>query len=310
MRTSSLGNLPLRRKPCSRDARAKKGISNETQSKIVSHEMPQFGPIAPSPGLNCQSTPGEGNDDRREHTIDRLSASGSSGAAEFDFLPTHLRRKYYVVEIDATEARIYADRDGEYLLAKAGRDRLVTLVANVEIVRDLVAIAAHRGWERIELTGSLEFRREAWLAASRHGIETKGYEASELDRAAFAKMQGRFEHDQKHSFGRDGRSAGASDRRSPATERNSNGGANDRNARSHLALIERIALAAFPKDAEARKRILDAARDRMANHRRRGARFDRAEIVEGKTKQSRESAKKSAGRTKDADRTERAYRNR
>jgi len=57
MRTSSLGNLPLRRKPCSRDARAKKGISNETQSKIVSHEMPQFGPIAPSPGLNCQSTP-------------------------------------------------------------------------------------------------------------------------------------------------------------------------------------------------------------------------------------------------------------
>ena len=139
----------------------------------------------------------DGDDDRREHATDRLSASGSSGAAEFDFLPAHLRRKYYVVEVDATEARIYADRDGEYLIAKAGRDRLVTLVANVEIVRDLVAIAAHRGWERIELTGSLEFRREAWLAASARGIETKGYEPSELDRAALAKMQGRFEHDQQ-----------------------------------------------------------------------------------------------------------------
>lgn len=250
------------------------------------------------------------DDDRREHATDRPSASGSSGAAEFDFLPAHLRRKYYIVELDAQEARIYADRAGEYLLAKAGRDRLVTLVANLEIVRDLVAIAAHRGWERIELSGALEFRREAWLAASRHGIETKGYQPSELDRAALAKMQGRFEHRQQHAVGHDQRSAGAPARRSPSTERNSNGGAGDRNARSHLAVIECIALAAFPKDAEARKRILDAARERMAHHRRRGARFDRAEIVEGKTKQSRESPSKSAGRTTDADRTERAHRNR
>jgi hypothetical protein len=251
----------------------------------------------------------EGDDDRREHAADRLSASGSSSAAEFEFVPAHLRRKYYVVEVNATEARIYADRDGEYLIAKAGPDRLVTLVANVEIVRDLVVIAAHRGWERIELTGSLEFRREAWLAASRHGIETKGYEPSELDHAALAKMQGRFEHPQEHGSGHDQRSAKGPARRSPSTERNSNGGAGDRNARSHLAVIERIALAALPKDAEARKRILDAARERMAHHRRRGARFDRAEIVEGKTQGSRESGK-SAGRTREADRTERAYKTR
>jgi len=56
MRTSRHGNLPLRRKPCSRDAQAKKGISNETRSKIVSHEMLQIGSFIPSPGLNCQST--------------------------------------------------------------------------------------------------------------------------------------------------------------------------------------------------------------------------------------------------------------
>lgn len=252
----------------------------------------------------------DSDDDWREHATDRRAVSGSSGTAEFDFLPAHLRRKYYVVDIDAQEARIYADRDGEYLLAKAGRDRLVTLVASVEIVRDLVAIAAHRGWERIELTGSLEFRREAWFAASARGIETKGYEPSELDRAALTKMQGRSEHRQQHAFEHDQRSAGAPAPRSPGTERNSNGGADDRNARSHLALIERIALAAFPKDADARKRILDAARERIAHHRRRGARFDRAEIVEGKTKQSRESPSKSAGRTRDADHAERAYRNR
>jgi hypothetical protein len=244
--------------------------------------------------FELKRVPRDSNDDQLEHATDRLKASGSSGAAEFDFLPAYLRRKYYVVEIDAAETRIYADRDGEYLIAKAGRDRLVTRVANIEIVRDLVAVAAHRGWERVELTGSLEFRREAWIAASARGIDTKGYEPSELDRAALAKLQGRFEHRQQHAFGHDRSGAAEPARRSRATERNSNGGADDRNDRSHLALIERIALAAFPKDAEVRKRILDAARERIAHHRRRGARFDRAEIVEGKTKQSRESPNKSA----------------
>jgi hypothetical protein len=52
------------------------------------------------------------------------------------------------------------------------------------------------------------------------------------------------------------------------------------------------------------------ARERIVHHRRRGARFDRAEIVEGKTKQSRESSSKSVGRTRDTDRTERVHRNR
>jgi hypothetical protein len=249
------------------------------------------------------------DDDDKGGAADRRVASTSIGATEFDLLPAHLRRKYYVVNVDAQETRIYADRAGEYLLAKVGRDRLVTRVANVEIVRDLVAIAAHRGWERIELTGSMEFRREAWLAASRQGIETKGYEPSELDRVALVKLQGRFEHDQKNPLGRDRSGVQASTRRSPAPERNSDSGPDDRNDRSHFALIERVALAAFPKDAEARKRILDAARERLAHHRRRGARFDRAEIIEGRNKQSRESSK-SSGRTTEADRTERAYRTR
>ncbi|MBM3578153.1 MAG: hypothetical protein FJX40_10935 [Alphaproteobacteria bacterium] len=241
-----------------------------------------------------------GGDKSTARDADRHPASRSSGAVEFDHLPSHLRRKYYVVEVDAAEARIYADRSGEYLVAKASRDRLVTRVASIEVVRDLVAIAAHRGWERIELTGSLEFRREAWLAASVRGIEAKGYEPTELDRAALAKMRGDFDHgDKTLAFTRDRTGAGprAPHRASGPTERNWKGGTDERNERSHLAVIERVALAAFPKDPAARKRVLDAARERMAHHRRRGARFDRAEIVEGKTAMSREAPSKSAERT-------------
>lgn len=244
---------------------------------------------------------------RTADALDQRVASTSSGVTELDSLPAHLRRKYYVVEADASEAKFYADRGGEYLVAKAGRDRLVTQVASIEIVRDLVAIAAHRGWEKIELTGSLEFRREAWLAASARGIEAKGYEPTELDRAALGKMQRQFEGgDRSLPFKRDRTSAGTPLQRPPSrtAERNQKDGIDDRNAHSHLAVIERVALAAFPKDPEARKRILDAARGRMAHHRRRGARFDQAEIVErqGPTREAPGAAKQ---RTKNAGRAER-----
>lgn len=252
--------------------------------------------------------PDAGGDEWTKGAADRRAASRSRGVAELDSLPPHLRRKYYVVEVDAAEARLYADRGGEYLVAKAGRDRLVTQVASIEIVRDLIAIAAHRGWERVELTGALEFKREAWLAASVRGIEAKGYMPTELDRAALAKIQKGFERgDKAPAFARDGTNARSQQmQRSPSgpTERERANGSNDRNERFHLAVIERVVLAAFPKDPEARKRVLDAARDRMAHHRRRGARFDRAEIIErkGPTREAPVAAKQ---RTKGAGRADR-----
>ena len=127
------------------------------------------------------------------------------------------------------------------------------------------------------------------------------------------KMRGDFDRSNKTvAFTRDRAGAGpqAPRRASGPTQRDWKGGNDDRNERSHLAVIERVVLAAFPKDPAARKRVLDAARERMAHHRRRGARFDRAEIVEGKTKLSREASSKSAERTRDADRAERGRRNR
>jgi hypothetical protein len=250
-----------------------------------------------------------GGDKRTKGGENRRSGSDSHGEAEFDSLPPHLRRKYYVVEVDAAEARIYADRGGEYLVAKAGRDRLVTQVASIEIVRDLVAIAAHRGWQRIELTGSLEFKREAWLAASARGIEAKGYEPTELDRAALAKMQKGFERgDKAPAFTRDRTNAASQPMQrssSGPTERDRANGGDDRNERSHLALIERVVLAAFPKDPEARKRVLDAARERVTQHRHRGARFDRAEIIE-RTGPTREAPVATKQRTKGAGRADRS----
>src|SRR3546814_19963259 len=39
--------------------------------------------------------------------------------------------------------------------------RLVTATESQEVVKDLVAIAQHRNWDRIHVTGSEEFRRRS-----------------------------------------------------------------------------------------------------------------------------------------------------
>jgi hypothetical protein len=177
-------------------------------------------------------------------------------------------------------------------------DRLITRVASLEVVRDLVAIAAHRGWEKIELSGALEFWREGWRVATIRGIKFKGYEPTELGRATLSKLQERPAREGRplasdHERRRSGETPG----RPPPAERAGNKSGNDVTVRSHLDLIERVVPAAFPKDPEARSHILDAARERMANHRRRGARFDRAEVIEKKVALEPEQ-RRSAERTK------------
>lgn len=106
--------------------------------------------------------------------------------------PDRIRRKYYVVasesEKDGSDrkARLYADERKEYLAFKATDDRLVTRIVATEVVRDMVSVAQHRQWEALQVRGSLEFRREAWLEASARGIAVQGYQPIELDRQALA----------------------------------------------------------------------------------------------------------------------------
>jgi hypothetical protein len=48
-------------------------------------------------------------------------------------------------------------------------------------IRDMAAIAHHRGWSIVKAQGSAEFRREAWLAGRSLGLEVRGYRPTERD---------------------------------------------------------------------------------------------------------------------------------
>jgi hypothetical protein len=128
------------------------------------------------------------SDGARAPTSDKSPSAMVGG----DALPDRIRRKYYVVANEPGkdgpdgEARLYADERGEYLAFKVTEDRLVTRLAAAEVIRDMVSVAQHRQWETLQVRGSVEFRREAWLEASARGMDVKGHQPSELDRQALA----------------------------------------------------------------------------------------------------------------------------
>ena len=121
-----------------------------------------------------------------------------AGQAEFDLgsnagpqaesgMPERLRRKYYVAEAGVgDEAKVYADPRGEYLAFKVSTDRMATRLEDAGVVRDMVSVAQHRGWTEVEVRGSQEFRRTAWLEASVRGLSVRGHDPDPVDRVALA----------------------------------------------------------------------------------------------------------------------------
>ena len=166
-----------------------------------------------------------GRDPGTDNTIEdsaakSASAENASSATMGDnALPDRIRRKYYVVvnepgkEGADGKARLYADDKGEYLAFKVADDRLVTRLAAVEVIRDMVSVAQHRQWASLEVRGSVEFRREAWLEASARGMEVRGYQPSELDRQTLADRQEVWERTHPRSSETEARSVSDKDGR-------------------------------------------------------------------------------------------------
>lgn len=135
-----------------------------------------------SPRGNSNAPQGE-----RDAGPTQFDLGGSQGGRAESGMPERLRRKYYVAEAGAgDEAKVYADPKGEYLAFKVSAERMATRLEDAGVVRDMVSIAQHRGWREVEVRGSEEFRRTAWLEASARGLAVRGYEPDPVDRAALS----------------------------------------------------------------------------------------------------------------------------
>lgn len=103
-------------------------------------------------------------------------------------LPDRLARRY-LVEVGALGARMYADPTSKEAAFSDAGSRLSSKRTNPNTIRDLVAIAQHRGWSSITVRGVADFRREVWTQARLAGLEVDGYKPRQRDLQALEQQR-------------------------------------------------------------------------------------------------------------------------
>lgn len=99
---------------------------------------------------------------------------------------TELERGEFIIPRRITQA--YTEQDGKFYAKDTSRmmfhdqgEKLATSTTDKAAIADMVAYAKAKQWESLKLTGSQEFRREAWLQAESQGIKTQGFTPREKD---------------------------------------------------------------------------------------------------------------------------------
>lgn len=62
-------------------------------------------------------------------------------------------------------------------------DSLKTKNADRATAMDMVELASHRGWSKMNVKGPEEFRREMWIEGTAQGMDVKGYRPSDKDKS-------------------------------------------------------------------------------------------------------------------------------
>jgi hypothetical protein len=90
----------------------------------------------------------------------------------------------------------YTEVDGKFFAKDSNRvmfedkgSKIATSTTDKRAIEDMVAYARAKQWDSLKLTGSQEFRREAWLQAESQGIKTQGYTPKEADIAALGSLR-------------------------------------------------------------------------------------------------------------------------
>jgi hypothetical protein len=187
-----------------------------------------------------------------DSALNTLQSPDRAASVAAGDLPDRLRRRYLAERHGAEAMSFFVDATA---LTPSFRDegrRLTTARNDPNVIRDMVAIARHRGWRTIDVRGQTDFRREAWLTARRAGLDVRGYRPTERDEQELARRLER-------------QTARTADRRR-VTER----GSRATPAQTQLRVVETVVRARVD-DPTSQARILAAARTRLADWLERGS---------------------------------------
>lgn len=217
--------------------------------------------------------------------IDRnqIDSEGRGRSTNKGDVPDPLRRRYYLDERGGPGLGFYTDARIQTASFRDLGARLVTPRSDPNAIRDMAAVAQHRGWTVVVVHGEADFRREAWLTARALGLEVRGYQPSERDRqdlerrqAAVARKAARSAEDRPERGDREARGAAAA-------------------GRANMRIVEAVVRARVG-DRPAQDRILSAARERLATLLDQGARVRPVDVGRSTSQDSNRSRDRQRSR--------------
>lgn len=189
--------------------------------------------------------------------LNRVDADTPAASGKPGDIPEKLRRRYYTDPHGGPGLGFYADAAATAPVFRDQGRRLSTSRNDPSVARDLVAIAAHRGWRTLSVRGHADFRREIWIAARTAGLDVRGYEPTPRDEQDLTR---RLERADPERAWRD----------RPDANLNAPG------PRDRLRIVEAVVRNRIVEPRE-QARILAAARSRLAGWLERGAIFQPAD---------------------------------
>lgn len=112
---------------------------------------------------------------------EKQDQKASEGKIQTRSLPAEVTERYFVQQSVAGTTRVFTNSKASRELFQDAGERLRSKTFDATAVKLMVETAAHRGWTSVEIAGSKEFRREAWLEGQARGIAVKGHQPTELD---------------------------------------------------------------------------------------------------------------------------------
>jgi hypothetical protein len=147
-----------------------------------------------------------------DSALNAIESGGRARSTVKGDVPDHLRRRYCLDGRGGLALGFYADARIKTPAFRDQGGRLTAARSDPNVIRDMTAIARHRGWTAIVVRGDHDFRREAWLAARAFDIAVVGYRPSARDQQDLERRQAerarRLERDIHRPVDRSGRDAG------------------------------------------------------------------------------------------------------
>lgn len=98
--------------------------------------------------------------------------------------PPSLAKRYL-----QAENRYYFRDDQNTVAFEDKGHQIATDHHDIDVARSMVELAQAKGWAKLNIKGSAEFKREVWLEASLRNLESTGHTPAPVDRARLAELK-------------------------------------------------------------------------------------------------------------------------